>query len=128
MRRIVPHVPAVREDRVLHVHHVDGAVPLVRPADRDAQDPIGLLLRVPLRLRTLVRDGRVLVEVEVPLLVALGRRVVHDCHGIDRHRLRSLGPYASSLRLSSFSQSLFHSIRDAQSLKVDFGFASAKCK
>lgn len=94
----VPHVPAVREDRVLHADDVEDAVALTGPVDRVAQDAVGLLLLLPLGRRVLGRDGRVVLEVEVPLLVALSHRVIDDGGGIDGHGPRALAPLVPVLQ------------------------------
>ena len=83
-----PHMPAMREDRVLRARKVEGEVALVGYMDCVPQNPErGLLLR-PVRWGVLGSDIRVPLEVEGPLLLALGRGVVDDSGRVDSHQPR----------------------------------------
>ena len=74
----------------MYANDVKDAVALVGPVDRVAQDTVGLLFLFLLGRRILGCDSRVILEVEVLLLIALGYRVVDDGGGVDGHRPRAL--------------------------------------
>ena len=95
-----PHVPAVREDRVLRARQVEGKVALAGHVDGVPQNPKRGLLLLLVRRGVPGRDVRVPPEVESPLLLALGRGVVDDggrAHGHRARRAHALVPLLQDL-------------------------------